>query len=529
MKRTDHILALTTTLFNCSESVLEAFLTKAGELYTVGESRKPGAVSLGAVAPGIEYTYAEWIRQIRSEGLETVRVHPLPGMPGSVAPEIVAALAGASDLLLQLHFKNKHTPARVYRMESFHSPSHDLSPAGFASLLDAQRSPAALWGRVAELMIESNRLNQRTLFEPGDAAFYLRTIEGNEVFAFLGGDLLRESQIEAALLGHPFEIPEHLQPLLIRYPPLFASAEVRSYVYLYTTREVTANELMMLVTAQPFAQLVWEKTNAQLSEFPEPELIPIAVNEWPARLEAMDGAVLQRYASCICRAICILCEEQELKPVIPSEVADAFGPDERDQLRASLRSKEDQFWSLRPTSSPWEYYQFTLINDPGLDFGKLLSASRPGSLVESRKQLTDVLSEIQSFAGTIQSPFQEAFHLAGFLLSELTVAGPAAVTWAAMEEKLQQAGETQTAFSETALQHFGASRWIAEQFEGFGWSPAASLDLVATGIADVFGGMGSWNDAYIELDRETYHRLSSELFLELRSHLAILLSVSGRP
>jgi 5-carboxymethyl-2-hydroxymuconate isomerase len=43
-------------------------------------------------------------------------------------------------------------------------------------------------------------------------------------------------------------------------------------------------------------------------------------------------------------------------------------------------------------------------------------------------------------------------------------------------------------------------------------------------MADVFGGMGSWNDIDPGEDAETYQRLSAELFEVMKRYFAALLS-----
>lgn len=57
-------------------------------------------------------------------------------------------------------------------------------------------------------------------------------------------------------------------------------------------------------------------------------------------------------------------------------------------------------------------------------------------------------------------------------------------------------------------------RW----FEIFGWNEAKLRALLSFSIADVFGGMGSWNDERFskEEDKEEHERLSAELFQRLR-------------
>src|SRR6187551_1775692 len=74
MKRTDHILAFTTTLLRAPEADVDRLLATMGNIYSLQEARKPGAVSLGAEEEDTEETFASWLRGLRSDGVQNVHV-----------------------------------------------------------------------------------------------------------------------------------------------------------------------------------------------------------------------------------------------------------------------------------------------------------------------------------------------------------------------------------------------------------------------------------------------------------------------
>jgi len=57
-----------------------------------------------------------------------------------------------------------------------------------------------------------------------------------------------------------------------------------------------------------------------------------------------------------------------------------------------------------------------------------------------------------------------------------------------------------------------------------GFDNETTLSLFSICNANVFGGMGSWNDQYIENKQETYERLSAKVFNAMKNYFVVLIS-----
>ncbi|MBT1688249.1 hypothetical protein [Dawidia soli] len=508
MKRTDHILAFTTTLLRASDADVERLLATMEKIYSLHQARKPGAVSLGAEQGDTEETFAPWLRRLRSEQIQEVHVsyHAFDerdDMPAHMA----AAFAGIPDLLLRVRTARQ---TAAYALNTYFCPQYALTPQQFITLLNSQPDNALLWDRAAELILESNGMNNRSVFEPEETPEYLLSPEGRHVFEYLAPDLIKEIQIECTVRGRSFVIPDELKGLFVKYDYSFFD-EDREYVYLYPLGDVSAQEILDLVHAQPFGMKTWETLNTTLQEYDDPSVTIVAPDQWEKTLRGMSREDLERIVHPLCRSICTLCEAGGQKPVIPAALADSFGPDEEEQKRAAARSKDKDRWNLQPTQEPWEHYAFRPAeNAPPFT---------PATWADTQRTFIQSLEAIHAFAARIQSPFQEAFGLSLFVLQSSLPAGR--YDAAHMEEMVAQLSKA--GFSEQAIENFHQAAWVGELCTELGWEPARIHGMLAAKFADVFGGMGSWNDQYIEEDHDTYQKVSSELFEALKRYQASLL------
>jgi hypothetical protein len=509
MRRTDHILAFTTTLLRASNDNFPQLLLTTQNTYTLDTPRKPGVVSLGADEHDREETFTAWLNRLRAEGIQQVNVtyHPFDTRD-DMPPHVAAAFAGAPDLLLQITTpRQTHT----YAIETYFAPQHEITAAQFITLLDSQQNKSVVWARATTLILESNGMNNRSIFPPDETTAYLQSDEGRHVFDYLSSDLVKEIQIECTVHGQPFIIPAALQPLFVKYDNAFFDNGDPEYAYLYPLREVTARELLDLVKAQPFGIAVWEQLNKVLEEYNDPNITIIAPEQWEAKFPQMSPEDLEHITHPLCRAICVLCENSHAQPIIPPALSETFGPDEEEQKRAAARSKDKDRWMLQPTQNPWEYYAFQAIDYP--------QTEPPASYQESKAALTQALLDIQQFAASIQSPFEESFTIAHFILTQPTPATYDNQHAKTLAENMQHAN-----ISATAIDNFRQASWIADLGTTLTWPATKIHSLLAIKFADVFGGMGSWNDQQIETDHEKYHQVSSNLFITLKHHLASTLS-----
>ncbi len=503
MKRSDHILAVTRALLSSPDENFQKRLAVIKVMYELSEVRKPGAVSLGVVA-GLEQNFEFWLANVRSENVVEVKFFYAAVEQHNLAPHVAVAFAGSPDLLMQVKTKRKFY---TFKLETYFSPSYQITPQQFIEVLNAQADQQLVWSRAYYLISESNKLNNRTAFDQAEIIQYLKSDEGRNVFEFLAGDLLKEIQIECSIHDKVFSIPDEFQSLFIKYPPLGYEGEDREYVYLYPLRDVTAEEILTLAEAQSFEPQVWEELNKTLDEWQDETMKSMPVAQWKGKIMSMDSDMLQRIVSPVCRSICKLCEDLKLKPVIPAKLIDAFGPNEEDQKRAAARSKgEKDRWSLQPTQQSWEYYAFREI-EYGVEVQSPDSSQVQAAFIKP-------LAAIKLFAGEIQSPFEEAFALVLFMVNDSK-----SLTANEIEQQIKASG-----FSERAVEVLRDKIWMAEQFSELGFTIDQIKGLIAISVADVFGGMGSWNDQYVEGDQERYQTVSAHMFEALKNYFASVLS-----
>ena len=66
---------------------------------------------------------------------------------------------------------------------------------------------------------------------------------------------------------------------------------------------------------------------------------------------------------------------------------------------------------------------------------------------------------------------------------------------------------------------------FTEAFAPFGWGADRLLGLAAISAADVFEGMGSWNDQTFDgADEKAFHEVSSTLFTAMNRYFEALVS-----
>ena len=511
MTRTDHIQVLTSAALLATRDQILPLFSIFEKNYVLNELRKPNYVSLGARENGDEETFAGWINRLRSEDVLKVKLFNSSSQDHALQAHILAAFAGPSDLLLEITTKSH---IRTFVLNSFSSSQHEITPEQFILLLDSQPNKEIAWSRAATLILESNSLNKLGAFPPVQAPAYLITEEGRKVFEYLAVDLIREVQIESTIHESKFIIPEAIQDVFKKYEDMPSFPDDIDHVYLNPSGDVSAGDILLLVESQLFEEkLIWERLNASLTEYAYANMTPVPVDQWREKIEKMEYALLQKVVNPICRSICTLCEEQHKNRVIPKELSNKFGPDDLEHKRASVRSRTaNDRWVLESTKQRWEYYAFEQIKEgPQMD---ILTADM------ARKKFIEALEAIKIFAAKIESSFEESFNLSLYLL------------------KTQQPGEKYNeehfellaanlhtaGFSEHAVGKLREAQWIGELFKMSGWRKEDIDGMLAIALADVFGGMGSWNDQQTEQDYEKYQEISATLHSALRNYFASLLS-----
>lgn len=503
MRRTDHILAITSALLTSPKEQFETALATVRESYELSELRKTGAVSWGVIVNNQEYSFEHWLRDARKKKVQRVSFFYLPIQHQGMAPHMAAAFAGTSDLLMEV---KTETESQVFKLETYFSSQYQINAEQFISILNAQPDQQLVWSRAAELILQSNRLNSRTIFDPTEIIPYLQSAEGKHVFEYQASDLIKEIQIECSINNKPFVIPDEFKALFVKYDNPFGFDDDREYVYLYALRDVTSEDILILAEAQSFEPEIWEQLNKIVAEWQDETMPPMPVEQWKGKIMSYDFDMLQRIVNHVCRSIAKLCEDKKLLPIIPPALAETFGPNEEDRKRANARSKgEKDRWSLQPNTQPWEYYAFRKLevdNTTHVDSDEVQS------------KFISSLKEIQAFATEIQSPYEGAFSLALFILNDLK-----SFEQAQVEKQLKEAN-----FSEQASNAMLNQLWVADQFGKLGFSEKQIKGLMALSVADVFGGMGSWNDQYVENDYEHYQAVSANMFEAMKDYFTVVIS-----
>ncbi|MFL5729941.1 MAG: hypothetical protein ACJ75J_10680 [Cytophagaceae bacterium] len=512
MKRNDYLLVLSSGLLMAPDDKLDETLNLVGQQYELYEPGKPQTVSLGVIdSAGKISGFAAWMKSLRKQKIQRLKIsclsHQREGLPAHMA----AAFAGAEDYVMEISTPESH---RAYVMKVRFSPAYQLSGQDFIDLIDAQKNKAQLWDRITELVSEFVQMNAIDGFHPSGTREFLLSAEGQQVFEFMTSQLIQEVQIESQIYDVAFKIPPAQKELFFLSDPPFGEQE-KDPVFLYPVKEVNADQLLLLVREQGFEEEIWNALEHECREYPQEEIPSLKASEWPGQLKNFHMALLQQVSGIVCRVIAVLCEEREIKPVIPPALKDVIGPDELEEKRAQARSKPYDLWLLDGNKDPWEIYYYEEV--PGF-----ISEPVKG-MAEAQKEFLDALQKAENFAVKIQSPFEEAFKLGAYFLSGKVPAGHFDHQHgAAIEKDLKQKG-----YSDRALENAGDVVYYGEVLEICGWPADKIYGILSLSISDVFGGMGSWNDLYMETEEENqiYQEVSSKLFESLKSYFAALLSV----
>lgn len=510
MRRDDYFLLITSGLLKLSGRELTRALDHFRRSYELEIPGKGGSVSLaGTSGDGRQVGLSEWIRGLKDRSIQDIRCSWASYRTGNtLQPHIAAAFAGTQLLTLALTLQGQ---TEIYVMKSLFSPQHEMTPEQFVDVINAQQGKEELWTRIGDLVQHHNQLNEKPAFDSKEIAEYL-TNEGRSDFDFLSSQLIQETQVECHVLGQPFVIQQSLKPLFFR-SDLFSNESRHRTVFLYTLKDPSIRELTAIVDAHPFKEQVWEKFVSQLSEHPMPGFPMFTADQWPLQYEALTAEQRSIAANLVCRSICYLCEERNMDRIIPHHLNEVFGPDELENRRAQARSQNgSQQWYLAQNENPWELYLFERTAG--------LILEEPIPLIIAREKFVAALEAIHSYAQEIKSPFDEAFRLALFFLTEENRSGSFDESRIAGLLKRLEA----LRFSHQAIDRFNSIISYATDMKMLEFSPGKMYDLMAVSTADVFGGMGSWNDQYIEDDQETFNKHSSTLFESLKHFFSGALS-----
>ncbi|WNG57674.1 hypothetical protein F0U59_25110 [Archangium gephyra] len=529
MNLSDMAVAWVTSLLKMERErwpeILTRLETMLGESWSLRRLARPNTYSLGArPRDGRELPLADWLEELGKEGPLEARALDLGSLSMEGLPaHMAAAFANTQGLALELHTRGG---ASVFVLETVFSRQSLITPAQLVEIALLQPHSERVLEAWARVITESNELNGRPAVEASQVVRYLGSREGAQVLDFLGGDLMSALQSTVRREGAVEDIPEAYRSFFHTSDPddfdrhmlgpdrqhEFVPSEER----LYLESGATAQDFVALVEAQPFAREIWERIARNLNQFlaegEEPytaESIAAKLrNEGPEAHRGLPmGNLTQEWQGC--------CRGHGVDPIIPEALRGCVRrsgptPEEREKDKGLLLEREKL--RLAPNTEGYQVYLFQELGElppvPG-------SPARPAA--ELRKEFLAALRETETFAEQQGSPFFEAFKLARFVLEsdQLRLTGeltPERVE--ALVKVLKAAG-----FSERAGDVFGRKINAVSDFEPFQPSEEKLRGLLACSVADVFGGMGSWNDESFETEEThaRYEQLSARLFSTLRA------------
>lgn len=522
MKLDDFVLALATSLLGGDparwDERLSSLETELGQSWSLRKLEVPGTYSVGARLPGgKEVPLAQW-RDALGGPLE-VRVLDFGTQgPAGLPDHIAAAFANTGGLSLEVRAPGGST---LYVLQTVFSRQHLITPRQFVDFARMQPHAERVFEALSNVITESNQLNERPAVAPTQVEAFLLSPEGAAFLDMSGGELLRTVQTTVRGQRATVSIPEDFRRFFTTYdpdswrrdnlPPERRHEFIPSEEQLFFQDEATAQDFVALVDAQPFAAEIWERIARNLNQFLSEEEPPHTAASIERLLRSADlDAYRQLPSGNLMEELQMCCKAHGVEPVIPGPLQGRLrrhGPTPEDLERDPGRIPEKEQLRLESNTDSYQLYLFTALPVPA-------TSSPPGS--DARAAFLAGLEKAESFAEKVDSPFAEAFQLARFVLEteawQLREYTPEAVE--PMVEELEAAG-----FSELARDIFGRKVSSLTPFVVLGSSEERLRGLLACDIADVFGGMGSWNDQGFETEetQAQYTEVSSRLFAALRA------------
>ncbi|MCP3101056.1 hypothetical protein LZ198_19455 [Myxococcus sp. K15C18031901] len=533
MKLDDLVLALTVSLLRVERErwleVLSQVEVELGSGWTLRLLEIPGTYSVGARTPkGQELSLEAWRELLDAEGLQGVRAIDLGSLGPAEMPEhVAAAFINSEALVLDVRTRNGSS---LYQLETVLSSASLMSPRQFAEFARLQPHAPKVMEALARAITESNQLNQRPAVAPSQVADYLRSREGAGLFDLLGGDLLRELQVTVLRQGAQVLVPEDHRAFFRTLdpddfersllPPDRLAEFVPSDERLYLSGDDFGRDFVALVEAQPFADDIWRRAVENLNRFIPDGGAPHTPESLKALLSTAGAEAMHAVPSGnLMEELQMCCKAHGVEPVIPAALRErvrALGPTREAREKDPGLLPEREWMRLVPNDARYQLYLFsalTMARSPAL----------PRPTTDARVEFLASLGDVADFAERKGSPFAEAFRLARFCLENtgfrLQDYGPSRV--GAVREALRSEG-----FSERAWEVFERRASLVTLFQVFPSSEERLRGLLACSVADVFGGMGSWNDEFFETDDDQawYERVTQQLFRALREFFVTMVN-----
>jgi hypothetical protein len=513
------VMAATVGMLTCPDECLSDALVQCDRLFdssVLYSTDKPSVAvrSVTGVTP-----LRDWVMGARASGLLACRTGFGVQRNGDSAPHRMAGFLGGRPCSLHVSHAGG---CDSYHAGTISSPSHAMTVAQFADLINAQANPEFFWHAILADINQFHSCNGIAAVAPEELADFLLSDAGASAWNSTGDQLMQELQVEALTFGEPFRIPASLADLLEKVVPIH---DMFPYVSLdaYDDDEVTGSHLSQLINAQPFHADIWRQCadpgqlaatlgeNFDLTEFPR-----IDAMEWGHYLQGLDANDSALVRDELLALIRLECERRCCEPLIPAALEDIFGPDDEERRRLSFRGRlqHDMGWYLASHPTPWCMY---VLDEDCCEAGVANETAAAIIKVDHQQRFEAALEAIAAFAVKVQSPFLIDFQLAQDLAAEAQADAP-----------FDRVAFERICTSKNVPDYLAGTELI-DLFAAFDWRTRRVLGLAAVAAADVFGAMGSWNDQSFDGDEAAqFETVSSELFFAMNSYLAALLTVELR-
>lgn len=538
-------LALTTSLLNLRESLRDHAFSTVESSFEGLEFRKirvPGHTSVGArTPPDSDHCLYDWIRSLHQQGLQRAGV-PIfdsslkPGsMPKGLSPMQQQAFQSGSLRLVACEFETK-TKYYVLEMES--SAPHMMSSEKFGDMLADQPAADAIWSSLLKEVIAAN---QSEVSDSDQMREYFYTRSGARAFAANGDAFLLAAQSAAQRVGSRLVISEieeeyfsigdnaeSLHVLLGGVPEEFIAFED----LLILKGAATVSELARLFDAQTCGPAVWERVSASLVRIGEfqKSLKPADTRRAFLSLDQAKGDV---YTRSFIQAIQEACRSCSCHVRIPEEF--------NDRLQTYLESLDpearaghvpaDQQLHFVPNREPWNHFYFSEVGTldrpstteppPAVD-GAVKSCANHAPEKATLSKLAQAMLEAQqamrlgyAFAMRIGSEYAKTFALVNMVLSP-----ESEPFFAGRISLVDYLFELQSHGHDREMQESLESSWsLMELLRDLKLKPLQVQAICAASLADVFGGIGDWNDSYFDdpADQKEFEEISQTLFRAVQS------------
>ena len=527
-------LALTAGLLTVSDTRLaEAWNGAARYCVLDAVDIKTGSAAVVRDSRGQKTPLRQWVEQRRAEGVisvdigthrSTVPVCECDDIETGTeiachdhSPHLMAGFAGGLPVLLEVQTQRDRT---VHAQGTLTAPRLTLTASLFVRLIDRQAHPDFYWPIVLAKINQFRQCNEWDEVEMAALQTHLASSEGEHDWEFIGDDIFREIQVEALTADTSFALCAQCAALVEAVTP-FNDERVPGIWLEIIEDDVNGRQLLRLIEAQGFSDRIWQivsdKTmlgqlvgdEYELDDFPE-----LGPAEWPSYLLHLSEQDSSRVCDELVEVIRLECERLNIQPIIPDDLSDVFGPDEEERRRLYFRERLqiDLGWRIRKNQERWMFY----VLDP-VDGGVAVNAT-PRSVQakqqQSRQQFLAALLTIRHFASSVDSPFVDSFDFALHLATH------------AQGELAPDLNALQRSDAGRAPDEWSSVNRLVAMFAPFGWGADRLLGLAAISAADVFGGIGSWNDQEFSSEDEVrFHAVSEALFDALNQYYDALVSI----